>query len=132
VSRILLVEDNDANRKLMGEILEAAGHEVLMAVSGEDAVALATARLPDVVVMDMHMPGLDGFGATRRLRAQASTRSLPVLAVTAMAMRGDGERILAAGCDAYLAKPVSYRDLIAAVAALAAGEPVPAPAEGRP
>ncbi len=132
MSRILLVEDNDANRKLMGEILEAAGHEVLMAVSGEDAVALATARLPDVVVMDMHMPGLDGFGATRRLRAQASTRSLPVLAVTAMAMRGDGERILAAGCDAYLAKPVSYRDLIAAVAALAAGEPVPAPAEGRP
>lgn len=122
---VLLVEDDESNRKLLVEILESAGHRVCAASSGRAAITLAMERCPDVIVMDVNLPDLDGLAATRLLRAQPATRAIPVLAVTGLAMRGDAERIRAAGCDGYLGKPISYRDLLAAVAALAAGRPMP-------
>ena len=120
MSRILLVEDNAANRRLIGDHLRRAGHEVREVTTADEALRLALAEPFDLVVMDVHLPGTDGLTATRRLRADARTRALPVLAVTAHAMRGDEARILAAGCDAYAAKPVAYKELMVLVERLLA------------
>jgi two-component system cell cycle response regulator DivK len=118
MKRILLVEDNAANRKLIGDHLRRAGHEVREAATADAGIALALAERFDLVVMDIQLPGTDGLTATRLLRANAVTRGLPILAVTAHAMRGDEERILAAGCDAYAAKPIVYKELLALVTQL--------------
>jgi two-component system cell cycle response regulator DivK len=118
MKRILLVEDNAANRKLIGDHLRRAGHEVRETATADAGIALALAERFDLVVMDIQLPGTDGLTATRLLRANAVTRGLPILAVTAHAMRGDEERILAAGCDAYAAKPIVYKELLALVTQL--------------
>lgn len=120
MSRVLLVEDNPASRRLLGDHLRRVGHEVHAVESADAALVwLDTARV-DLVIMDVQLPGTDGLTATRRLRARPETRHVPVLAVTAHAMKGDEERILEAGADAYLAKPIYYQEFLALVAELLA------------
>jgi CheY-like chemotaxis protein len=120
MKRILLVEDNAANRKLIGDHLRRAGHQVQEVARADQAIALALAERFDLVVMDVQLPETDGLSATRTLRANPVTRDLPILAVTAFAMRGDEVRILAAGCNAYLAKPIAYQEFLQTVANLLA------------
>ena len=108
---ILVVEDNDRNLKLVRDVLEHAGFRVLVATSGEDGVELAVEQPPDLVLLDLGLPGIDGHEALRRLRASPRTRSLPVVAVTAYAMAADRERALEAGFDGYLDKPLDVRSL---------------------
>lgn len=114
---ILVVEDNPANLKLARLLLENAGHTVLAAADGEAGVRLAGERLPDLVLMDIQMPGIDGIEATRRLRAVPATAGLRIVALTALAMKGDEERILSAGCDGYIAKPFRAAEFLEKVAA---------------
>lgn len=118
MSRILLVEDHPANRKLIGYILRRAGHEVREATTADEGIPMAIAEHPDLIIMDIQLPGTDGLAATRLLRADPGTRSIPILAVTAHAMRGDEKRILAAGCDGYVAKPIAHQLLLDEVARL--------------
>lgn len=118
MKRILLVEDNAANRKLLGDHLRRAGYRVSEVDQADAAIALALAERFDLVVMDVQLPGTDGLTATRVLRKNPMTARLPILAVTAYAMRGDEHRILEAGCDAYVAKPIAYKEFLSAVARL--------------
>ena len=113
--RILVVEDNEKNMKLVRDVLEAAGYEILEAATGRRAVELATEHGPELVLMDIQLPDIDGVEALRQLRATERTASIPVLALTAQAMTGDRERFLAVGFDGYLAKPVNIADLVSAV-----------------
>jgi two-component system cell cycle response regulator DivK len=113
--RILIVEDNEKNMKLFRDVLEAAGYTTVEATSGGQAVDLATQHGPGLVIMDVRLPDVDGVEALARLRADARTASIPVLAVTAQAMHGDRERFLAAGFDGYLSKPVDIIELVDAV-----------------
>ena len=106
---VLLVEDNDRNLKLARDVLEFAGFTVIVAVSGEDAVVRATSARPDLVLMDLQLPGIDGHEALSRLRRDDRTSDIPVVALTAFAMREDRERALAAGFDGYLHKPIDVR-----------------------
>jgi two-component system cell cycle response regulator DivK len=115
MARILVAEDDAANMKLAVTVLENAGHDVLQAQDGAAVVALASAHLPDLVLMDIQMPGMDGFMALRRLREDARTARLKVAAFTALAMKGDDERLLAAGFDGYLVKPIRYKEFLASV-----------------
>lgn len=110
--RILVVEDNPANLKLVAFLLEEAGYSVLTATDAAVAIELAGAELPDLVLMDVQLPGMDGLEATRRLKAGASTRHIPVVALTAFAMKGDEDRIRAAGCDGYIPKPIRYQSFL--------------------
>ena len=110
--RILVVEDNERNMKLFRDVLQASGHRTLEATTGQRAVELATEHGPDVVLMDIQLPDIDGVEALRRLRADERTQAVPVLALTAQAMEGDRERFLAAGFDGYLSKPVNIADLL--------------------
>jgi two-component system cell cycle response regulator DivK len=113
--QILVVEDNEKNMKLFREVLLATGHRTLEATTGRQAVELAAAHSPDLVLMDIQLPDIGGVEALGRLRADVRTASLPVVALTAQAMEGDRERFLAAGFDGYLSKPVNVADLIATV-----------------
>jgi CheY-like chemotaxis protein len=113
--RILVVEDNEKNMKLFRDVLQAAGYHILEAMCGERAVELAAELAPDLVLMDIQLPDIDGIEALARLRAHDRTASVPVLAVTAQAMHGDRERFAAAGFDGYLSKPVDIVALVAAV-----------------
>jgi two-component system cell cycle response regulator DivK len=113
--RVLIVEDNDKNMKLFRDVLIAKGYRTLEATTGEQAVALAAERSPDLVLMDIQLPDIDGVEALGRLRADGRTTSVPVLALTAQAMEGDRERFLAAGFDGYLSKPVDIAEFIATV-----------------
>ena len=113
--QILVVEDNERNMKLVRELLEATGYRVIEAATGSQALDLARERRPDLVLMDIRLPDIDGVEALSRLRADDRTASIPVLAVTAQAMQGDRERCLAAGFDGYLSKPVDVAELIQAV-----------------
>ena len=117
MARILVVEDNPANMTLATFILESAGHVVLSARDAESGVSVARAQLPDLVLMDVQLPGMDGLQATALLKGDDVTRSIPVVALTALAMKGDEERIRAAGCDGYIAKPMRYKELLATVEA---------------
>lgn len=112
---ILVVEDNLHNLKLAQIVLHKAGHAVLSAADGEQGLQLAGEQQPDLVLMDVQMPGLDGLEVTRRLKHDPLTAHIKVVALTALAMKGDAERILAAGCDAYLAKPYQYQELVEVV-----------------
>jgi two-component system cell cycle response regulator DivK len=112
---VLVVEDNEKNMKLFRDVLQAAGYDTLEATTGGQAVDLATEHLPDLVLMDIQLPDIDGVEALDRLRASDRTTSLPVLALTAQAMEGDRERFLAAGFDGYLSKPVNVADFVATV-----------------
>ncbi|MHB0948318.1 MAG: response regulator [Gemmatimonadaceae bacterium] len=115
MARILVVEDNPANRKLVTFLLESAGHEVLSAPDAELGLALARDAQPALILMDIQLPGMDGLEATGELKRGGATRGIPVIALTALAMKGDEERILAAGCDGYIAKPLDYRSFLATV-----------------
>lgn len=113
--QVLIVEDNQKNMKLFRDVLLAKGYRTLEATTGGEAVELATEHAPDLVLMDIQLPDLDGVQSLRRLRADERTAGIPVLALTAQAMQGDRERFLAAGFDGYLSKPVDVRELIETV-----------------
>jgi two-component system cell cycle response regulator DivK len=114
-ARILVVEDNDKNMKLFRDVLLAKGYRTVEATTGGEAVALAAEHAPDLVLMDIQLPDIDGVEALDRLRADGRTASVPVLALTAQAMEGDRERFLAAGFDGYISKPVNIAEFVAAV-----------------
>jgi two-component system, cell cycle response regulator DivK len=117
MARILIVENNPANMTFAIFLLESAGHTVLSATDAEAGVALARDERPDVILMDIQLAGMDGLEATGLLKRDDATRAIPVIALTALAMKGDEERIRAAGCDAYIAKPLRYKDALATIAA---------------
>ncbi|HET6656286.1 MAG TPA: response regulator [Gaiellaceae bacterium] len=121
-ARVLVVEDNEKNMKLFRDVLLAAGYRTLEATTGEEAVTIAAEHSPDLVLMDIQLPDIDGIEALGRLRDDSRTAAVPVLALTAQAMEGDRERFLAAGFDGYLSKPVNVVDLVAAVKRYSAGE----------
>lgn len=118
MARILVVEDNPANLKLALLLLRNAGHTALAAVDAETALAMARSVLPDLVLMDIQLPTMDGLAATRLLKSEASTSAIPVIALTAMAMATDRDKCLAAGCDGYISKPLRYQELYAAIDSL--------------
>jgi len=115
MAKVLVVEDNPANLTLATFLLESAGHSVLTARDGETGVALAAAEQPDLILMDIQLPGMDGLRATALLKGDAATHDIPVIALTALAMKGDEARIREAGCDGYIAKPLSYKDFLATI-----------------
>jgi len=114
-AQVLVVEDNEKNMKLFRDVLAATGYRTLEATTGAEAVDLAIQHLPDLVLMDIQLPDIDGVEALTRLRADDRTASLPILALTAQAMDGDRERFTAAGFDGYLSKPVDLTDFVATV-----------------
>jgi two-component system cell cycle response regulator DivK len=122
MARILIVEDNAANMKLACLLLENAGHIALTAVDAEIGLTLARSEHPDLILMDIQLPGMDGLAATALLKKDPATASIPVIALTAMAMKEDREKTRAAGCDAYIAKPLRYKELLAAIDTLLAGK----------
>jgi len=109
--KILIVEDNVQNRLLMVDILKIHGFEIMEARDGQEGIQLAREQQPDLILLDMQMPVMDGLEAARRLKADPETRAIKILAITSFAMKGDRERILAAGCDEYMAKPIDTRQL---------------------
>lgn len=123
MATILIVEDNVTNMKLSTFLLESADYTVLAAVNAELGLAMARASRPDLILMDIQLPGMDGLQATGVLKADPETRDIPVIALTALAMKGDEERILAAGCDGYIAKPLDYKEFLRRVAAMLAATP---------
>jgi two-component system cell cycle response regulator DivK len=117
MAKVLIVEDNAANMTLATFLLQSAGHSVLAARDAETGLTLARAERPNLVLMDIQLPGMDGLEATALLKRDAATRDIPVVALTALAMKGDEARIRAAGCDGYIAKPLAYRDFLATISA---------------
>jgi two-component system cell cycle response regulator DivK len=115
VGKVLVVEDNPANMTLATFLLKSAGHTVLTATDAESGLTLARNEQPDLILMDIQLPGMDGLRATALLKADEATRAIPVIALTALAMKGDEERIRAAGCDGYIAKPLAYREFLATI-----------------
>lgn len=118
MAKILVIEDNVANMKLASLLLRHAHHTVLRAPDAESGLLMARAELPDLILMDIQLPGIDGLSATALLKRYAATAAIPVIALTAMAMKEDQEKSRLAGCDAYLAKPVRYQELYTAIDAL--------------
>jgi CheY-like chemotaxis protein len=116
--RILLVEDNEMNRDMLSRRLQRKGYEVLIAVDGEVGVMMAASERPDVILMDMSLPVVDGWEATRRLKGTPETASIPIIALTAHVMNGDRDKALAAGCDDYDAKPIDFERLLDKMQAL--------------
>ena len=115
MAKILVVEDNAANMTLAVFLLQSVGHTVLSATDAEAGLALAREEKPKLILMDIQLPGMDGLEATSLLKRDDSTRGIPVIALTALAMKGDEERIRAAGCDGYIAKPMRYKEFLATV-----------------
>src|SRR5262249_28198981 len=109
--RILVIEDQDDNRQILRDLLTNADFEVIEAVDGEAGLAAAAAQRPDLILMDIQLPGLDGYEATRRIKADAVLQTLPIIVVTSYALAGDDDKARAAGCDAYISKPYSPRQL---------------------
>jgi two-component system, cell cycle response regulator DivK len=134
MAKILLVEDNEANRDALSRHLKRRGYEVAIAVDGRQGLELARSEAPDLVLMDMSLPVLDGWEATRQLKADERTRPIPVIALTAHAMAGDREKALGAGCDDYDTKPVEFPRLLAKIEALLGGKDAapPGPASADP
>jgi two-component system, cell cycle response regulator DivK len=120
MAKILLVEDNEMNRDMLSRRLIRNGHEVSIAVDGQQGVDMALAQLPDLILMDMSLPVIDGWEATRRVRANDATRGIPVIALTAHAMAGDREKAMEAGCDDYDTKPVEITRLLGKITTLLA------------
>jgi two-component system, cell cycle response regulator DivK len=110
--KILLVEDNEMNRDMLSRRLIKKGYEVIMALDGEQALEMARAEAPDLILMDISLPGLDGWEATRQLKAMPETQAIPIIALTAHAMAGDREKCLEAGCNDYDTKPVEFPRLL--------------------
>ena len=117
MARVLVVEDNPANMKLATFLLQSVGHTVLAAADAEAGLTVARAEQPDLILMDIQLPGMDGLEATKQLKRDEATRAIPVIALTALAMKGDEARIRAAGCDDYIAKPMRYQEFLATIAA---------------
>ena len=117
MAKVLIVEDNPANMKLATFLLQSAGHTVLSATDAEAGLTLARGEQPNLILMDIQLPGMDGLEATALLKRDEATSAIPVIALTALAMKGDEERIRAAGCDGYVAKPMDYQDFLATIAA---------------
>jgi two-component system, cell cycle response regulator DivK len=115
MARVLVIEDNASNMTLATFLLQSAGHTVFGATDAEAGLALAREELPELILMDIQLPGMDGLQATALLKRDAATRDIPVVALTALAMKGDEERIRAAGCDGYIAKPMRYQEFLAAI-----------------
>jgi len=113
--RILVIEDHEDNRRIMRDLLTSAGYELVEAVTGEDGVALAETQHPDLILMDIQLPGIDGYETTRRIKANPALRRIPIIAVTSYALSGDDAKAFEAGCDGYVAKPFSPRELLAKV-----------------
>lgn len=114
--KILVVDDNRDNRELVVKVLRKHGYRISEAADGEEALILAEKELPDLILMDISLPGLDGYETTRRLQAMGPCRHIPVVALTAHAMKGDREKALAAGCRDYITKPINIRELPAQIA----------------
>ncbi len=107
MTKVLVIEDNEKNRYLISFILKGEGYEVIEAITGEEGVGMAESLHPDLILMDIQLPGIDGYEATRRIRASPSGATLPIIALTSYAMSGDRERALAAGCSGYVEKPIN-------------------------
>ena len=118
MARILIIEDNEANMKLAVLLLENAGHQSLCAADAETGLTMARESQPDLILMDIQLPGMDGLAATMLLKKDPATSDIPVLALTAMAMKEDREKTRLAGCDAYIAKPLRYLELYEKINAL--------------
>ena len=120
MAKVLVIEDNPANMKLASLLLRNAGYAVLCAVDAETGLTMARACHPDLILMDIQLPGMDGLAATALLKQDPATTAIPVIALTAMAMKEDQEKTKVAGCDAYIAKPLRYHELYAAIDSLLA------------
>ncbi|MEP9351311.1 response regulator [Xanthobacter sp. KR7-225] len=118
---VMIVEDNELNMKLFHDLLEAHGYRTVETRSGVEAVELARAHRPDLIIMDIQLPEISGLDVTRKLKADPELRAIPVVAVTAFAMKGDEERIRAGGCEAYLSKPISVVQFLSTVRQYAGG-----------
>ena len=125
MSKILLVEDNDMNRDMLSRRLLRRGYEVVMALDGEEGIAMAKSERPDLILMDISLPVIDGYEATRQLKASPETEFIPVIALTAHAMAGDREKALGAGCDDYDTKPVKFQRLLEKMQALLEEQALP-------
>ena len=123
MATILIVEDNPANMKLVCLLLHQVGHVLLCATDAETGLTLAREQKPHLILMDIQLPGMDGLAATALLKGDPATAAIPVIALTAMAMKEDREKTRAAGCDAYIAKPLRYRELYASIDSLLAASP---------
>ena len=110
--RILVVEDQEDNRRILRDLLASIGYETVEAENGEDGIAAAAAERPDLILMDIQLPFLDGYEATRRIKADPELRTIPIIVVTSYALSGDEEKARAAGCDSYITKPYSPRQLL--------------------
>ncbi|CAH1083601.1 response regulator [Candidatus Nitrotoga sp. 1052] len=117
MAKILVIEDNLANMKLAVLLLQKAGYSVLSALDAEVGLTLAQTEQPDLILMDIQLPGMDGLVATALLKQNHATRTIPVIALTALAMKGDEERCRSAGCDGYIVKPLRYQELLAEIKA---------------
>lgn len=113
--RILVVEDHEENRRIVRDLLTSAGYVMIEAVTGEEGIALAESERPDLILMDIQLPGLDGYEATRRIKANPALRAIPIIAVTSYALSGDDVKALQVGCDDYVTKPFSPRALLAKI-----------------
>jgi two-component system cell cycle response regulator DivK len=113
--RVLAVDDQEDNRRILRDLLTSVGYEVIEAVTGEEAVTLAESQRPDLILMDIQLPGIDGYEATRRIKSNPTLRAIPLIVVTSYALSGDDAKAMAAGADAYVSKPFSPRALLAKV-----------------
>jgi len=113
--RVLAVDDQEDNRRILRDLLTSAGFEVVEAATGEEAVTVAESQRPDLILMDIQLPGIDGYEATRRIKANPALRAIPLIVVTSYALSGDEAKAMAAGADAYVSKPFSPRALLAKV-----------------
>ena len=113
--RILVIEDQEDNRQILRDLLSSVGYELIEAENGEDGVAAAAADRPDLILMDIQLPLLDGYEATRRIKAQPALSAIPIIAVTSYALSGDEDKARAAGCEGYVTKPFSPRELLAKI-----------------
>ena len=112
---ILVIEDDDDNRRILRDLLTSAGYEVIEAVTGQGGVTAAERHGPEMILMDIQLPDIDGYEATRRIKANPSLRAIPIIAVTSYALSGDDVKAFEAGCDAYVTKPFSPRELLAKI-----------------
>jgi two-component system, cell cycle response regulator DivK len=113
--RILIIEDQEDNRKIMHDALTASGYEPLEAWTGEDGLRMADRERPDLILMDIQLPGMDGYEVTRRIKANPELKATPIIAVTSYALSGDDQKALAAGCEGYMTKPVNLKLLLAKI-----------------
>ena len=113
--RVLVIEDHEDNRRIVRDLITASGYDLLEASTGEEGIELATKEKPDIILMDIQLPGMDGYEVTRRIKSDTSLKDIPIIAVTSYALSGDDQKAFAAGCDGYVTKPFSPRLLLAKI-----------------